>query len=79
MKLLLKILPVIFIVSTILLLVPVIWKWNYNFDAHGKHISADGSVHWESDNEKNFFSFLLSFLLLCGSVIIYFRKIPSKD
>lgn len=79
MKLFLKILPVILIVSTILLLVPVLREWNYDFDAHGKHISPDGTVHWESDNEKNFFFLLLSFLLLCGSLIVYFRKTKSNN
>lgn len=74
MKLVFQIVTFVLFVAAIILLVSVVREWNYQFDQHGYHTSADGMLHRESESERNFFLLVLSVLLLIPAIYISFKK-----
>ena len=60
--------------TTIILLFFVVKAWNYQFDQHGYYTGSDGIIHRESVSERNFFSLILSVLLLLVTAYTGFKK-----
>jgi hypothetical protein len=54
--------------SVFYFLILVINSWQFHFDAFGKYIAPDGTMHLESTSERNFFGLLLSLILFIFTI-----------
>ena len=66
------------LVVTIILYLTVMRDNGYQYDQHGYYTGSDGVLHRESESEKNFFLFLLSFILLLLTAFLGFRKSRAR-